>query len=54
MALFDRAKVAAEIVEIGSRVYGLLVDKSRSNADRDAKIKELERQLAELKAKADS
>ena len=52
MNRFERAKIVAEIAELGSRVYGLLVDKSRAVRDRDQRIKELERQIAELKAKA--
>lgn len=51
MSFFDRAKIVAEIAELGSRVYGLLVDKSRAMHDRDQRIKELERQIAELKAR---
>lgn len=51
MSLIDRAKVLAEIAELGSRVYGLLVDKSRAMYERDAKIKELEREIERLKSK---
>jgi len=49
MGVFDRAKIVAEIAEIGSRNYGLVVDKSRAAAERGQKIKELEAQVAELK-----
>lgn len=54
MSVIDRAKVLAEIVKLGSEVYGLIVDKAlaRSNADRDHKIAELEAQIADLKRKA--
>lgn len=52
MRFLDRAKLAAEIVKIGSEIYGLVVDKSRQTAADKAKIADLERQLAELKAKA--
>lgn len=48
---FDRAKIAAEIAELMSRVYGLIVDKSRAKYDREQRIKELERQIAELRSK---
>lgn len=51
MNLFERAKVVAEIAELASRIYGLVVDKSRAMLDRDQRIKELERQLAELRAR---
>jgi hypothetical protein len=51
MNIFERAKVVAEIAELASRIYGLVVDKSRAMFDRDQRIKELERQLAELRAR---
>lgn len=51
MNAFERAKVVAEIAELASRIYGLVVDKSRAMLDRDQRIKELERQVAELKTK---
>lgn len=51
MKILDRAKLAAEIVKIGSEIYGLIVDKSRQTASDKARIADLERQLAELKAK---
>ena len=51
MNIFERAKVVAEIAELASRIYGLVVDKSRALFDRDQRIKELERQLAELRAR---
>ncbi len=49
MGAFEKAKILAEIADISSRVYGLLVDKSRSIAADKAKIAELERELAGLK-----
>jgi hypothetical protein len=52
MAILDRAKIAAEIAKLGSEIYGLIVDKSRSTAADKARIKDLERQLAELKARS--
>ncbi len=54
MNVFERAKIVAEIADLMSRVYGLIVDKSRAMLDRDQRIKELERQIAELKAKVDA
>jgi hypothetical protein len=51
MNIFERAKVVAEIAELASRIYGLVVDTSRALFDRDQRIKELERQLAELRAR---
>lgn len=51
MNVFERAKIVAEIAELGSRIYGLVVDKSRAVFDRDQRIKELERQIAELRSK---
>lgn len=51
MNIFERAKIAAEIAELGSRIYGLIVDKSRAIFDRDQRIKELERQVAELRSR---
>lgn len=57
MNIFERAKIVAEIADLAdladlaSRVYGLLVDKSRALCDRDARIKDLEAQLAELRRK---
>lgn len=51
MSFFDRAKIAAEIAEMGARIYGIVKDKGREAADRDAKIKALEAELAELKRK---
>lgn len=46
------AKLVAEILELASRVYGTVEDKrlAKRNAERDEKIRELERQLAEVKA----
>lgn len=52
MSIIANAKILAEIAELGSRAYGVLVDKGRAMADRDKEIKELKRQIAELKAKA--
>lgn len=52
--IFERAKIMAEIADLGTRAYGLLVDKSRAMLDKDTKIKELEAQIAELKRKVDS
>lgn len=51
MNLFERAKILAEIADLTARAYGLLVDKSRARHDQAQRIKELERQVAELKAK---
>lgn len=51
MNLFERAKIAAEIADLMSRVYGLIVDKSRAGRGRAQRIKELERQVAELRSK---
>jgi hypothetical protein len=47
------AKLVAEILELASRVYGTVEDKrlAKRNQERDEKIRELERQLAELKIK---
>lgn len=42
------AKLIAEILELASRVYGTVEDKRL--AKRNAEIRELERQLAEVKA----
>lgn len=44
-------KIAAEIAKLGSEIYATLVDKSRSAAEKDRKIAELEKQLAAEKAK---
>lgn len=45
------AKIRAEIAELGSRVVKTLVDAdvARTNTEKDEKIRDLERQLAELK-----
>lgn len=51
MSFFDRAKIVAEIAKLGSEIYGLIVDKSRAKFDREQRIKELERQVADLKAR---
>jgi hypothetical protein len=51
MGAIERAKILADIAEIGARIYGIIRDKSKASADKDAKIKELEAQLAELKKK---
>lgn len=51
MNVFERMKIVAEISDLGARVYGLLVDKSRAMHDRDRRIKDLEQQLAELKSR---
>lgn len=50
MRFLDRAKLAAEIVKLGSEVCGLVVDKSRERAADKARIADLERQLADAKA----
>lgn len=49
--LLDRAKIVAEILKIGSEIYGLIIDKSRLTADHERRIKELEAELATLKAR---
>lgn len=51
MSIFDRAKTLTEIAELGSRVYAVIVDRSRAAAERDRRIRELETQVAELKGK---
>lgn len=51
MNVFDKAKIVAEIAEMSSRIYGLLVDKGREIFNRDQKIKELESKIAALEAK---
>lgn len=51
MSKLTAFKLIAEVVEIGSRVYGTIADKklARENAERDEKIRALERELAEIK-----
>lgn len=51
MGAIANAKILAEIADIGSRIYGVMVDKSRAMAEKNAKIKELEKQVEDLKAK---
>lgn len=51
MGAFDKAKLVAEITEIGSRVYAALADRSKKVAEREAHVKKLEAELAELKKK---
>jgi len=50
--LGDIVHIGAQIAKLGAETYGTFVDKSREKADREARIKELEKQLADLKAKA--
>lgn len=52
MSIFDRVKTLAEIADLGTRAYALLVDTSRGVADKDARIKALEAEVAELKKKS--
>jgi hypothetical protein len=49
MGALDRAKTIAEIAELLSRIYGLVVDKGRATRERKQKIKELEAEVTELK-----
>lgn len=51
MNFFEKAKILAEISDLASKAYGILVDKSRAMRDRDDKIRDLERQIAELRSK---
>lgn len=51
MGAFDKAKILAEIAEISSRVYGALKDRTRKQIEQEARIKELEKRLAELEKK---
>lgn len=51
MGFISNAEIVARIAEISSRIYSTIVDKSRAKLDRENKIKELEKELAELKAK---
>lgn len=48
MSILDRLKTLAEISDLGTRAYALLVDKSREAAAKDAKIKQLEVQVSDL------
>lgn len=45
----ERAKIVAEIAEIGARSSRLVVDKRRAALEQKRKIKELEVQVAEPK-----
>jgi len=51
MGILDRAKLIADIGEVSSRIYGMIIDKSRDIRDRDEKIAKLEKQIEELKEK---
>ncbi len=44
-------KLIADIAKVGTEVYGIIMDKglAQRNADKDQKIKDLERELKELK-----
>jgi hypothetical protein len=48
MKWLERAKIGAEIAEIAADIYATLIDKSRSMAEKDARIKHLEAEKAEL------
>jgi len=49
------AKVVAEIAEISSRIWGSITDRNAARKEKervlDERVKELEKQLAELKKK---
>lgn len=49
MSKLNAAKLIAEIAHLGAQVFGIVADKdlARKNQERDDKIRELERQLAE-------
>lgn len=51
MSLLDRVRIGADIAKIASEIYGLIVEKSRKTAEREARIKALEQELTELKRK---
>lgn len=51
MSWLDRAKGAAEIVELLTRAWGAVVDRNRANQARDERIKELDRRVTELEEK---
>lgn len=51
MGLLDKAKIGAEIAKIMSEIYGLILEKGRETAEKDARIKALETELSELKKK---
>lgn len=53
MGLFSKAHLTAEIAKIVAETYALLKDKSRETYERDQKIKDLERQVEELKERMD-
>lgn len=54
MSLFANAKLTAEVAKLGAEIYAILVDKSRSRAEREARIKTLEAEFAEIKKKLES
>lgn len=49
----DKVKIIAEIVKIGSEIYGTLVDKdlAKKNDEKDRKISILETEVSSLKAR---
>lgn len=49
--MLTKFKIAADIAKIASEIYATIIDKSRDRASKDAKIAELEKQIAELKRK---
>ena len=49
MGFLDKVRITADIAKITSEIYGLIVEKSRAKADREARIKALEAEVAELK-----
>lgn len=49
MSAISDMKIVADIAEVTSRIWKTIRDNSQKEKDRDAKIKELEKQLEELK-----
>ena len=46
-----KIRAIVDIVEVTSKVYATLVDKSRAMLDKEARIKALEAEIADLKAR---
>jgi len=50
MNAIEKAKLGADIAKLAAEIWGIWQDKRKASADRDQKIKDLEAELAKLKA----
>jgi sulfite reductase beta subunit-like hemoprotein len=49
MGLLDRTKLAVDIAKVVAEIYGIVSEKGRRSAEREARIKALETELEELR-----